>query len=64
VVEDSTYSERAAAIKGDFLGTGEYVSIRNPDEKVHTPDNTLVRMEKHYYELSRIRMNLGVSYSF
>jgi hypothetical protein len=57
-VSDSTYSYRAAAVKGNFLGTGEYITIRNPDEK------TVVPYKKSIYEFSALTLRIGFSYYF
>ncbi|MBN1604836.1 MAG: hypothetical protein JW915_24725 [Chitinispirillaceae bacterium] len=57
-VSDSTYSYRAAAVKGNFLGTGEYITIRNPDEK------TAVPYRKSIYEFSALALRIGFSYYF
>jgi hypothetical protein len=57
-VSDSTYSYRAAAVKGDFLGTGDYIKIQNPDEK------TAVPFRKSIYEFSALAIRIGFSYYF
>lgn len=57
-VSDSTYSYRAAAVKGNFLGTGEYITIRNPDEK------TVVPYKKSIFEFSALTIRIGFSYYF
>lgn len=57
-VSDSTYSYRASAVKGDFLGTGEYIKIKNPDEK------TAVPFRKSIYEFSSLALRIGLSYYF
>ncbi|MDO5575551.1 MAG: CsgG/HfaB family protein [Fibrobacter sp.] len=57
-VSDSVYSHRASAVKGDFLGTGRYILIKNPDEKA------AVSFKKSIYELSSLALRIGVSYYF
>lgn len=57
-VSDSTYSHRAAAVKGNFLGTGDYITIRNPDEKIMVP------FRKSIYEFSSLALRIGISYYF
>ncbi|HMA64333.1 MAG TPA: hypothetical protein VKO63_04000, partial [Chitinispirillaceae bacterium] len=57
-VSDSTYSYRASAVKGDFLGTGEYIKIKNPDEKTSVP------FRKSIYEFSSVALRIGLSYYF
>ncbi len=47
---------RAAWVKGDFLGTGEYADIRNPDA------NSV--LERTYFEYTNFKINIAVGYHF
>jgi hypothetical protein len=63
-VSDSTYSYRAAAVKGNILGTGEYISIRNPDEKILDDNGNTIHFRKSLYDFSKLTLKAGVTYYF
>jgi hypothetical protein len=61
---DSTYSESAAMMKGNFLGTGDYLQVQNPDVKNYDPQGRYVSMQKSYKEFSGFQIRAALGYSF
>lgn len=64
-VSDSTWSYRSAAVQGDFLGTGEFIKIGNPDEKISTDnEHSNIPYRKSIFEFSAVELRIGISYYF
>ncbi|MGA2508086.1 MAG: CsgG/HfaB family protein [Chitinispirillaceae bacterium] len=63
-VTDTSYTENAALVKGNFLGTGEFFQIENPDVKQKDPDGNPVTITKALKEFATFRISLGVVYYF
>jgi sRNA-binding regulator protein Hfq len=64
ITVDSSYSENAALVKGNYLGTGEYFQIVNPDVKHYDPNGSLVSISKASKEFTSFRITLGLMYFF
>jgi hypothetical protein len=64
VPSDSSYTENCAMIKGNFLGTGDYLMMANPDVKQYDPQGRPVAYQKTYREFSNFRVRAGLGYYF
>jgi hypothetical protein len=64
IVVDTSYSENAALVRGNFLGTGEFFQIENPDVKQKDPDGKPVNISRASKEFASFRMTLGILYYF
>jgi hypothetical protein len=61
---DSSWLETRAAMKGDFLGTGEYVQMTNPDVHQTKPNGSPVGAWRSFKELADFRFGIGIAYYF
>jgi len=64
VVSDTSYSQTRAAMRGDFLGTGEYTQILDPDVKQTQPDGSSAGAERSYKEYADFRIAIGLAFYF
>jgi curli biogenesis system outer membrane secretion channel CsgG len=64
VTSDSAWQEHRAAMRGDFLGTGEYVEITNPDAHQTTPDGKPVEAWRTFKELADFRFGIGIAFYY
>jgi curli biogenesis system outer membrane secretion channel CsgG len=61
---DTSYDQSRAAMRGNFLGTGEYVQIQDPDAKQIKPDGTPSGAERSSIEFADFRLTIGLSFYF
>lgn len=58
------YTENATTVLGDWLGTGEYIRITNPDTKEVDPNGNVIHKQKHYKEFAHILFSIGMTFYF
>jgi hypothetical protein len=54
----------AAFVKGNFLGTGEFVSVEDPNRKTQDPQGRNVPIERTWVEFSFLKLSFTITKSF
>jgi hypothetical protein len=61
---DTSWQEHRAAMRGDFLGTGEYVQTTNPDVHQTKPDGSPVGAWRTFKEFADFRFGIGIAFYY
>jgi curli biogenesis system outer membrane secretion channel CsgG len=63
-IADTTRSENATMVHGNFLGTGDYFQIQNADRKQYDPSGKVVSITKPPREFSTVHIEISLVYYF
>ena len=59
-IQDTTYTDDAAMMRGNWLGTGDFFSVQNPYIQYAGHDNKPIHAEKTWFEFSSLRFTIGL----